>query len=386
MAQTNCRHFNGYKPCALNSVCDASCPVQSAADPRILIVHLEALGAVLRSTALLAPIKRKYPKSHITWVTKKPAHNLLGNLPKIDRILTTAEEDLLQLSALEFDIAFCIDKSLAAAGVLTKTRVRQIFGFVADPRTGAILPATPAAEELWEIGLSNHKKFFENTKPETQLICEALELPYRRDEYVVNLTAAERALAESRRRQWAPNGEMILGVNTGCAGAIPYKKFSVEGHRKIIAELLSRYPKMRIVLLGGPEDTDRNVQIAKDFPVITSPTTNGLRDGLCSVEATDVVLTGDSLGMHMAIGLKKWTVAWFGPTCAHEIDFFDRGVAVLTEAGCSPCWKRSCQKQTMCYDLVKIESILAAIDKGIRWHNSSFKQRSSAISFSEAPF
>lgn len=379
MPEIKCRHFNGYKPCGLNDICDSACPKRSLVKERILVVHLEALGAVLRSTALVGAIKRKYPDSHVTWVTKKPADALLANVPAVDRVLTTTEMDLLKLSALEFDIGLCVDKSLAAGGVLAKTKVHKLFGFRVEAWTGVILPATPAADELWQIGLSDQKKFFENKKPETQLVCEALELPYRRDPYEVVLSAAERDVAEMRRREWAPQGEVIIGLNTGCAEVIPYKKLTIEMHQKVIEKLVAEFKnKIRIVLLGGPEDTERNALIAQGMPVISSPTQLGLRDGLCSMAAVDVVLTGDSLGMHMAIAMKKWTVAWFGPTCAHEVDLYDRGAHILTTAQCSPCWKRSCQKQPMCYDLVEIDSILGAIRKGIQWYSSSFKQPSSA--------
>lgn len=362
MAEVKCRHFTGYKPCGLHTQCDASCPKRDIAEERILIVHLEALGAVLRSTALLGAIKRRYPRSHITWVTKKPADALIANLPAVDRILTTTPEGLLALSALEFDIAFCIDKSLTASGVLKSTSVKKVFGFVADAKTGAIVPATSAAEELWQIGLSDQKKFFENKKTENQLVCEALELPYARDPYQVSLTESERELALKRRNEWAPHGEVIIGFNTGCAANIPYKKLSVPMHRELIQRLSGR-PGVRLVLLGGPEDTERNREIGAGLNVIQSPTEKGLRDGLCSVEACDIVVTGDSLGMHMAIAFQKWVVVWFGPTCAHEIDLYDRGVKVLSSAPCGPCWKRSCNKSPMCYDLVEVDAILAGIEK-----------------------
>jgi heptosyltransferase-2 len=85
---------------------------------------------------------------------------------------------------------------------------------------------------------------------------------------------------------------------------------------------------------------------------------------MISMDACDVVVSGDSLGMHMAIALKKWTVAWFGPTCAHEIDLYDRGVHVLTAAPCSPCWKRSCNRTPMCYDRVSTTDIIQGVRAG----------------------
>lgn len=364
MPVTDCRHFNGYKPCGKNETCDTRCSQLSIPSTRILVVHLEALGAVLRSTALLPAIRRKFPGCHITWVTQKPADQLLQHNPMIDRVLTTSAEDLLALSVLEFDVAFSIDKGMKSAGVLKQTRADLVYGFQVDPRTGAVLPVTQAANELWEIGLSNHKKFYLNEKPETRLAHEALELgPWMRDPYVLELSAAERGEAARRRETWARPDQIVIGINTGCSTVIPYKKLSIEVHRELIERLLEN-PRYRVVLLGGREDTLRNQRIAHGLNVAQSPTEAGLRDGIISVEACDIVVTGDSLGMHIAIALGKWTVAWFGPTCAHEIDLYDRGVHVLTEASCSPCWKRNCDRNPMCYDLVSVDELVSGVMAG----------------------
>ena len=63
----NCIHFNGYKPCGFSGNCDSSCEHVSIAEHRIVIVHLGALGAVLRSTSILPAIRRKYKNVHILY-------------------------------------------------------------------------------------------------------------------------------------------------------------------------------------------------------------------------------------------------------------------------------------------------------------------------------
>lgn len=339
-----------------------------------MIVHLGALGAVVRSTSLLRAIKRKFPASAITWVTDAPAHLLLQGHPLIDRVLTTQEKDMLQLSALEFDAAFVIDKSLKAVGVLKRTQADLVYGFTADPRHAAILPATPAAQELWELGLDNHKKFFVNKKSETQLMIEALELgPFKRDEYFLPLNAEEEKIRALRKSQWSrENKKFLVGFNTGCSDVIAAKKLSVAFQRKLIQNLQSN-PDVEIVLLGGPEDTERNRQIAEGLNIISSATDSGLRDGLISVAACDLIVTGDSLGMHMGISQQKYTVAWFGPTCAHEIDLYGRGEVILSSAPCSPCWKRVCSQSTMCYDQISENEFMSAIDKGIQLVSQSHR-------------
>ena len=49
MAEINCRFFSGYKPCGKNAVCDSYCSTKEEIQNRILIIHLGALGAVVRA-------------------------------------------------------------------------------------------------------------------------------------------------------------------------------------------------------------------------------------------------------------------------------------------------------------------------------------------------
>lgn len=379
MSEIHCRHFSGYKPCNKSEECGVFCKSRSIPQSRVLIVHLGALGAVLRSTSLLPAIKRKYPHSHITWITDKPADQLLKNNKYLDKVYTSDFDSILELSALKFDVVFSIDKSLKVAGITKQLSFDKLYGFTVDPGSGSVLPANREAKYLWELGLSNEKKFFENKKTESQLLIEALCLgEFKRDDYQFELSMFEKEISRSRRHIWGDQGQKtILGINTGCANTITAKRLTVSYQIRLIKEVLKANKAIQVVLLGGKEDTARNLEISKSVEgVILSQTDQGLRDGLCSVDACDIVITGDSLGMHMAIALKKWTVAWFGPTCDHEIDLYDRGMYVKSKMSCSPCWKRDCDKESMCYDEVSMSEFIIGIQKGMKWlkKTSSSKQ------------
>jgi heptosyltransferase-2 len=367
-----CRHFNGYKPCEKSPVCNSECASLEIASQSIIIVHLGAMGAVLRSTALLRMLKRKHPNSYITWVTEEACKPLLQNNPLVDRILGMSHRDLLILSGMKFDLGYFIDKSAEMAGLQKLVSPSQIFGFTTYPSTGAIIPYNSEANPLWEIGLDNNKKFFENTKPELQLVAEALRLPYERDEYLVSLSEFENELALARAKQWSMGHQKTLvGLNTGTSGILPNKTIPVDVWRRFL-ESYRDQSRIRFVLLGGSTDLERNERIAVGFDVVQSPTTLGLRDGLSSMMAVDYVLTGDSLGLHMAIALKKVVLAWFGPTCAHEIDLYGRGIKIKTSHGCSPCWKRSCKELEPCNQMIDVVQIKNSLDHLLKLNSADY--------------
>lgn len=342
------------------------------------------MGAVLRATAVLPGIVRKYPGCHITWLTESVSAPLLENNPLIDQVVKFTFTDMFKLQGRNFDLVMVMDKDQRVCGILSMVKAKEVRGFQVNTDTGVIEPANPEARELYELGLSDQKKFFVNQKPETQLLFEALGLgEWSRDEYVLELSQEEKFQVKKKQEIWSNHGSRpVIGLNTGCSSTLPNKKLSIEGHRRLIQEIHKALPGVAIVLLGGPEDGIRNQQIAGGLEVIQSSTQLGTRDGLTSVAACDVIFTGDSLGLHMAIALKKWTVVWFGPTCAQEIDLYGRGEKVVTAAKCHPCWKRSCDQKIMCYDQLSNSEIVKALHKGLLCISSSSKQLSWETSYS----
>jgi heptosyltransferase-2 len=142
---------------------------------------------------------------------------------------------------------------------------------------------------------------------------------------------------------------------------------TIKQHVQLINEIGKDNDKV-IVLLGGREDTERNLQIAdsmnKDIKhnIISTPTTLGLRRGACFMDICDIVISGDSFGMHMAIALRKYVIAWFGLSCAVEIELYGRGEKLIPEGlECSPCWKRVCPYNLECIDMIDLNKITALV-------------------------
>ncbi|MBI5015077.1 MAG: glycosyltransferase family 9 protein [Deltaproteobacteria bacterium] len=363
----DCRFFSGYKPCRHKRLCDG-CPRYEPRGTRILLVNLDAMGDVVRTTALLPALKRKYPVSHVTWVTLKNAEPILRYNPLVDEVLVYGPETVLELEPRTFDVVLNVDKSRRSGALTQRVGARERLGFGVDEH-GAIVPLTPAAHYQYWTGLDDELKFFRNRKSEQEMLAETMGAEFRRDPYVLPLSEEEQAFVASRRRAWGLDGaEAVVGINTGCSELYPYKRLPAAFQAQLADALWERFPGVRVVLLGGPEDAARNPEIARlcRAPVLETPCTEGLRRGMQYIELADVVLTGDSLGMHLAIGRGKRVVAWFGLTCEQEIDFFDRGEAVLARVGCRPCWQRSCDRPVKCYESVDLEELLAAAARMIQ--------------------
>ncbi len=355
----DCRHFDGFKPCRFRRPCEG-CPEFDRPAHRVLIVNLDALGDVVRTTALLAPLHRALPGAHVTWLTLPRARPLLEQVEGVDRILSLADWTPALLQVLQFDRVLGVDKSLHGGALTMAARATERRGFGLDAH-GSVIPLNPEAGELYGLGLDDDLKFRVNSKPETRLLCEAMGWKWERDPYRLGLSDAEGAIAQRWRAEHglAP-GDALIGFNTGSSELFSYKRMTVEDSAGLVDRVAQRCPDAGLALLGGPEDGERNRRIADLCTARTpaqTPCDKGLRHGLAMVAACDVVTSGDSLGMHMAIGLGKPTVAWFGPSCHPEIDLYGRGAWVLADVDCRPCMRPRCDRPVKCFTRVPLSSM-----------------------------
>lgn len=361
----DCKYFSGYKPCQFKRECDG-CDNYDGVQHHIVIVSLEALGAVLRSTCLLEPIKRKYPSSHITWITMPAARPLLAGNPLIDRLIGYDGPSVPLISYLQFDVLFAVDKSEMAGALAETISAKDKFGFGLT-KTGKIRPFNMEANYQFSVGLDDQLKFFDNEKTETQQITESMALPWQRDEYLFRFSKEEQQGVEQLRLSLRGDALGIIGYNTGCSTLYPYKKLTVAKSIELIRQWRQQFPQWKVLMLGGREDVERQRQIKLDFVddpfVIDAPAGSGLRAGMQWMAASDLVFSGCSLGLHMAIALKKPAVAWFGVSCPQEIDLYQRGEKVLADVACRPCWKKSCNQPIKCFNQVSIDKVCAATKK-----------------------
>ncbi len=371
-----CKKFNGYKPCLSYKNClEEGCQLESDENKigiKILIISLDALGTVLMNTALLHSIKRKFPISTIYWITQPSAEKILSNNHLIDFLFTWTDENRMILRQIKFDFVFNTDKSNYACAFTNEVNSIVKRGFLLN-EDGKIIPASKHAMYSYHLGLDDKLKFRINQKTGLEIISEALELDYQRDEYIFNFTFEELKFIEEYKKEINYSSTTkYIGFNTGCSNLFPNKKMTIEQHVFLINEI-SKFDNTKIVLLGGKEDSERNQKIYSQLSddvkqkVINTPTEFGIRKGACFMSIADIVITGDSFGMHLAIALKKFVIAWFGLSCWTEIELYNRGIKLYQEnLECSPCWKKVCPYNLECISGIDLSKIINEVKNFIK--------------------
>lgn len=363
----DCRHYRGDRPCALGvqGVCPAECAQHSPMGYRILIIKLGALGDVIRTAALLPGLKEIWPQSHITWVTRPSGVRTLANHPLLDRLVPFDAETLCHLEHERFDLCLSLDKEPGPTALAMRVDARDKRG-IGLSGFGTPLPLNPECVPYFQLGLDDDLKFRRNQQTYQELVYAAVGLKYRRQGYRLYPTDAQQGNA---RRVWSAlgvvPGEVVVGLNTGAGHAFANKNWPADKFIALAGRLIAQNG-WRVALLGGPDERALNASIAEACPgVLDTGCGHSELEFAALVQRCDVVVTGDTLAMHVAIAGDVPAVVLFGPTCPQEIDLYGRGEKVVTKLSCAPCYLRCCERSPNCMDDVAVERVLAAVQRWV---------------------
>ncbi len=363
----NCRYFRGDRPCKYHKQEGAKCGDCKFYEPvktRVLIIKLDSPGDVLRTTFILPSLFEKYPSSHITWLTKKEAAELLRNNPYIDQIWECGWESFSFLSTQSFDFLLSLEVSREGGSLAILAHAREKLGFGLSPE-GWIYPLNPEAKGWWEMGIWDDLKKA-NIKSYHEIILEICLLPPKMYEPILHLTEKELEWG----RGWASSQQIkedrpTIGLNTGAGKRWRLKRWTEEGFLGLI-DRISEELKANILLLGGPEEIERNQRLLSQSGamVISSGCENSLRRFASILNFCDLVVTSDTLALHMALALGKKVVALFGPTSPSEIELYGRGKEITPPMDCLCCYTSDCSKRPNCMEMIGAAEVFEAV-KGL---------------------
>lgn len=297
-------------------------------------------GDVLRVTPLL----HLYKENHVTWFTDKKAIPLLKDNPYIHRILPVNDFTILQLQSEEFDKVINLEKISGICALSDKIKARRNrHGFTFNSQTGEA-EAWHGAHEVISVG-SDMKLKKENKKTSQELLFEMVGGKWQGEEYILGYQPKTRE-------------EYDVGLNTKVGGKWPSKAWSAENWSRLEEILTSRGYRVTRQDKQGPD-------VLEDL--------NGYMDWINSCKA---VISTDSLGLHVAIALRKKVLGLFGSTPSVEVYMYGRGEAVLPEPvpDCLPCFMEKCDKGRNCIDDIKPELVAEKL-RVLRWEEESFKEK-----------
>ncbi len=359
----DCRFFLGDRPCVWHkregAVC--RCTRYEAIGSRVLLIKLDAMGDVLRTTSLLPVIAAQHSRPFITWLTRQESVALLENNPLVDEVIGYGPDSAVHLMTRRFDRVINLDAGRISAGLASLAQSPRKDGFVLH-QDGYVQPTNPAADAWLHMGVDDERKG-QGTRTYQAWMTDILGSESNTSGYVFQLRQGE---VEAGRAHLDSIGldssRPVVGLNTGAGGRWPLKQWRLDGFVELI-DRLGRIDGVQFLLLGGPAEQARNDAIRKAavVPVFDPGCQNTVRHFASLMSHCDVVVTGDTLAMHLALSLLCRTVVLFGPTSAPEIELYGLGEKIVPTMDCLSCYKTACDFSPNCMDLIASEAVSSAV-------------------------
>jgi heptosyltransferase-2 len=336
----------------------------------ILIIKTGALGDVVRTSFIAQALKDKYKQNNpkIYWITDKKALHLFINNPYVDEVIASESKD--KLRSIQWDLVINLEEDEENCRFTSSLNTEKILGVFLNKNQAIDYTSessywfdTSMVSKLGEEKADKLK--IDNKKTHRQIMAEIIRVDeWKKYQPFLRLTNEQRKIAQDfMRRHNLSRKELIIGINTGAADRWP-KALSVKKTAEIINTVYKKY-KAKILLFGGPTEYERNQEILRisKAPVITTGCGNDLVEFPALISACNIFITSDSLGLHIALALKRKTICLIGPTSSAEVDMYGFGEKVVAKSK-YVCTYRLAPKNIM--DKLDIKEIYSAVDNFLK--------------------
>ncbi len=350
---------------------------------RIAILKTGALGDVLRTTSILPGLRgraaREGRELEVVWVTAPAARDLVRLHPLVDRVELLDPRDAaawkelgekLQGASFERVLSFDDEEAVCRLATWLDAGRGTVSGAFADPDSGR-LAYTEDCAPWFEMGLlSVHgkeeadRRKKDNRESHPAIFARMLGVSIGEPELPLPDNNVMSAADFARRMDLHARGP-VIGLNTGAGGRWESKRLPEERVVALVGELHARLNgEVSFLLLGGPEEGERNARIqagvATDVLLVDAGTRNTLLDFAALVGRLDLLVTSDSLALHIGVSQRVPLVAFFAPTPAAEIELYGRGVKVESTAPDYASYRRDADTSTLTVERLS-EAILLVL-------------------------
>jgi len=336
-------------------------------DFKILVIKCGASGDVIRTTSMLKGLKQKYDNPKITWITSSFNYDLIKYNNLINRKVVF-NESLKNTLIEEFDLVISLDDESEQCKLASSVQTKELVGAFVNEDNG--ITYTQNAEQWFGMGLLRPKEKGgkekadqlkkENTKTYQQHLSEILDIQTSKP--ILKYSDREELLAKKfAEMHKLKTDNLIIGLNTGAGRRWKYKKLTEEKTAELADTLINEL-HAQVVLFGGPKERERNNKIKRltKNKLIETGCNNTFLEFAALLDLCDIIISSDSLVMHMAIALKKNVIPFFGPTPASEIELFGRGKKIVGNVPCIVCYLPNCDVRPTCMDTITVNEIINA--------------------------
>ncbi len=328
---------------------------------KIVIWQTAFLGDLILTTPLVESIKRLYPDSFLSLISKPFGKDVFKNNPFLDELIIYDKKNMSnwqlikKLRKQRFDIAISPHRSHRASYSLFLARIPKRIGFDKAGFSFLYTDTVPhrfdgTHEVIRNLNLLKKLPEYDETKIQKN---PELLLDEKEDKFYEKFELNEKG---------------YISIAPGSKWAT--KRWTVEGFAELINILLEK--KEKIVLIGSQEDEEYVNQILTKIKekekILNLIGKTNLRQSFSIIKHSKILISNDSAPVHMAVAFNTPVVEIMGPT-VKEFGFypFRNGIVVETEGlSCRPCGLHGHQECPIgtheCMTKISPEQVLKAME------------------------
>lgn len=294
-----------------------------------LIIKLGAMGDVVRTTSLLRALS-----GDVYWVTKKECIPLLSFNNNFLKQVINVDYAEKKLRSLNFDLVLSLDDDFKAAKIATIVNKTTLIGSFLS-HTGTV-SYTDSSAEWFDMGLISKlgkqksdelKKM--NKKSYQEIVFGMAGRKFNREEYVFNFKEVARGFRKNKNIT-------TIGIEARADSRWPTKKWN-------------KYVQLGKTLIRN----DRKVIFLKQRKTVYQY--------INDINKCNLIVTGDTLALHIALALKIKVAAIFTCTSPAEIYDYSRMIKVISPEIDRAFYSREYINEAV--SAVSSESVYEAINK-----------------------
>lgn len=338
---------------------------------RILVRAVNWVGDAVMTTPALGVLRERFPRAEITLLANPLVAQLFSPHEWVDRVITFERNGVhkgiagrlrlaAHLRAQAFDAAIILPNSFESALIPWLAGIPVRLGKSSDGRSLLLTAryhqdsATPLAHEVeYYLGLLRH-----------------FGISGRADKPFLSVTADEERAAQ---KLLAGHGigpeDFVLGINPGAAFGSA-KRWYPERFADV-ARQLSQRTGARVIVFGGPGETDIAAQIEQQLgdTCLNLAGKTSVRALMALIGRCNLFVTNDSGPMHIAAAFGVPLVAIFGSTDhATTSPYTEKAVIVRKDMECAPCKLRECPSDHRCMQAVTADDVVNAALQLMKTH------------------
>lgn len=326
----------------------------------IAIIRLSSLGDIVHTLPAFQLLRKHFPEAKITWIVEAPGAVLLENFSGIDDIVVF---NLKSRKGLFVKIFFLIsfvrrwrsrfDLLIDFQGLIKSALLAFLLG---GTRLG--FSAKNVREPIAALFYSRQAGFFPEERHVIFKNIHLLSMLGINDttvEYPLKKLSASPQLQQLLMElNWPDKRYIILNIG----GGWPTKVLSATQWLEIADGLKLDYPL--VLLWGNEQEKETAAAVARQSGVALTFFMN-FSDLIYFIAQALLVISGDTLALHLADMTKTPAVGIFGPSSPQRNGpLFSQSRVIYQKQQCSFCYRRKCATMTCLREIVIADIVTAA--------------------------